>query len=70
MTGMVSFAAPNTRSVTHDVTNQPPPLAPYDAAADRALIEGLRREGAGWAEDDLIRLGRLAGSVEAQVWAD
>jgi len=70
MTGMVSFAAPNTRSVTHDVTNQPPPLAPYDAAADRALIEGLRREGAGWAEDDLIRLGRLAGSVEAQAWAD
>ena len=54
---MVSFAAPHTRSVTHDVTNQPPPLAPYDAAADRALIEGLRREGAGWAEDDLIRAG-------------
>ncbi|MFF7451655.1 MULTISPECIES: acyl-CoA dehydrogenase family protein [unclassified Streptomyces] len=55
---------------THDVTNQPPPLAPYDASDDTALLEGLRREGAGWAEEDLRRLGRLAGSAEAQEWAD
>ncbi|MEV0239706.1 acyl-CoA dehydrogenase family protein [Streptomyces sp. NPDC050674] len=55
---------------THEVTNQAPPLAPYDASDDTALLEGLRREGAGWAEEDLRRLGRRAGSVQAQEWAD
>ncbi|MGW7568234.1 DNA alkylation response protein [Streptomyces tendae] len=55
---------------THDVTNQPPPLAPYDASDDTALLEGVRREGAGWAEDGLRRLGRRAGSAEAQEWGD
>jgi putative acyl-CoA dehydrogenase len=54
---------------THKVTNQPPPLAPYDASQDTALLEGLRREGAGWAEDEVRRLGRLAGGEEAQEWA-
>lgn len=57
-------------SVTHDVTNQPPPLAPYDASDDRALIEGLRREGAGWAEPDVRRIGLLAGGAEAQEWGE
>ncbi|MGW2378567.1 DNA alkylation response protein [Streptomyces sp. NPDC001658] len=61
---------PHERSRTHDVTNQPPPLAPYDASEDTALLEGLRREGAGWAEQDIRRLGRVAGSAEAQEWAD
>ncbi|GAA2913216.1 MULTISPECIES: acyl-CoA dehydrogenase family protein [Streptomyces] len=55
---------------THDVTNQAPPLTPYDASDDTALLEGLRREGAGWAEEELRRLGRQAGSVQAQEWAD
>ncbi|MES5824100.1 DNA alkylation response protein [Streptomyces sp. RG80] len=55
---------------THDVTNQPPPLAPYDTSEDTALLEGLRREGAGWAEEDLRRIGRLAGSAKAQEWAE
>ncbi|NEE10524.1 DNA alkylation response protein [Streptomyces sp. SID7499] len=55
---------------THDVTNQTPPLTPYDASDDTALLEGLRREGAGWAEEDLRRLGRQAGSARAQEWAD
>ncbi|MFD5479791.1 acyl-CoA dehydrogenase family protein [Streptomyces hawaiiensis] len=57
-------------TVTHDVTNQAPPLTPYDASDDTALLEGLRREGAGWAEEDLRRLGRQAGSAQAQEWAD
>ncbi|MFJ1970133.1 DNA alkylation response protein [Streptomyces sp. NPDC087903] len=56
--------------VTHDVTNQPPPPAPYDASADTALLEGLRREGAGWAEEDIRRLGLTAGSAEAQEWGE
>jgi putative acyl-CoA dehydrogenase len=55
---------------THDVTNQAPPLTPYDASEDTALLEGLRREGAGWAEEELRRLGRLAGSAQAQEWAE
>jgi putative acyl-CoA dehydrogenase len=57
-------------SATHAVTNQPPPLAPYDASDDTALLEGLRREGAGWAEEDVRRLGRRAGSAQAQEWGD
>ncbi|HEV7886165.1 MAG TPA: acyl-CoA dehydrogenase family protein, partial [Acidimicrobiales bacterium] len=54
---------------THEVFNQPPPLADYDVfAADAALVEALRREGAGWAEDELGELGRVAGSPEAIEW--
>ncbi len=54
---------------THEVTNQAPPLVGHDTAQDPALLEGLHREGAGWAEDELHALGRLAGSAEAQEWA-
>jgi len=54
---------------THEVLNQPPPLAGYDVAwHDAALLEGVRREGAGWDEDRLRELGRLAGSDEAIAW--
>ncbi len=53
---------------THEVTNQVPPLVDFDAADHPALLEGLRREGAGWAEDELRALGRLAGSAQAQEW--
>src|SRR4051812_32859331 len=55
---------------THEVINQPPPLVGHDVADDAALAEAVVREGAGWALDDLHRLGRLAGSAEAQRWAD
>jgi putative acyl-CoA dehydrogenase len=52
---------------THEVTNQPPPLSGYDVfGADVALAEGLEREGAGWALDELHEIGRLAGSESAQ----
>jgi putative acyl-CoA dehydrogenase len=47
---------------THEVLNQPPPLEDYDVADDPALLTALRREGAGWAEDEVRVLGRLAGS--------
>jgi putative acyl-CoA dehydrogenase len=53
---------------THEVTNQVPPPHGYDAAADPALLEGLRREGAAWAEDELHELGVLAGSEQAAEW--
>ncbi|MDH6492336.1 putative acyl-CoA dehydrogenase [Streptomyces sp. SAI-127] len=66
---MVSMPAPE-QAATHTVTNQPPPLTPYDASDDPVLLEGLRREGAGWAEEGIRRLGLRAGSAEAQEWAE
>lgn len=68
--GLGAPASPASLDSTHVVTNQPPALAPYDAAQDAALLEGLHREGAGWAEADLQRVGLLAGSIEVQEWAD
>jgi putative acyl-CoA dehydrogenase len=61
---------PATTAATHEVTNQAPPLAGHDVAADAALLAGLDREGAGWHVDALHRLGRLAGSAEAQQWGE
>lgn len=55
---------------THEVTNQAPPLTGHDVADDPVLLEGLRREGAGWYADDLHRLGRLTGSEQVQRWAE
>ena len=54
---------------THDVTNQAPPLEGYDVAADQALLDALRREGADWAAKDLNELGELAGSSETATLA-
>ncbi|MDB5093961.1 MAG: fadE8 [Candidatus Eremiobacteraeota bacterium] len=55
--------------VTHEVTNQPPPLVGYDVAApDAPLLEGIRREGAAWDEAGLHALGERAGSAESIAW--
>ena len=48
---------------THEVMNQPPPLTGYDVADDAAMLDALRREGAGWAEPAVRELGALAGSA-------
>ncbi|MFE5971536.1 acyl-CoA dehydrogenase family protein [Streptomyces sp. NPDC056460] len=53
---------------THEVTNQVPPLTGYDVSADPALLEALRREGAGWAEAEVRELGARAGGAQAQDW--
>ncbi|MFV6029384.1 acyl-CoA dehydrogenase family protein [Streptomyces sp. NPDC056264] len=53
---------------THEVTNQVPPLTGYDVSADPALLEALRREGAGWAEAEVRELGARAGGTQAQDW--
>jgi putative acyl-CoA dehydrogenase len=53
---------------THEVFNQAPPLTGYDVADDPVLLDGLRREGAGWAEPELHELGRRAGAEQAQEW--
>jgi len=51
---------------THEVTNQPPPLAGYDASDDPALFDALAVFGT---RADLARvgeIGRLAGAAHAQ----
>ncbi|HLU95844.1 MAG TPA: isovaleryl-CoA dehydrogenase [Thermobifida alba] len=55
---------------THEVFNQPSPLADHDVSADPALLEGLEREGGGWAVEEVRELGRLAGSARARSWAE
>ncbi|MBS3805284.1 MAG: isovaleryl-CoA dehydrogenase [Oleiphilaceae bacterium] len=51
-------------SATHKVENQPPALQDYNVfEQDLALGEGVRREGAGWAQADLETFGALAGSA-------
>lgn len=56
--------------LTHQVTNQVPPLVDYDASAHPILREALGRAGAVDASEALSRLGRLAGSAEAQRLGD
>jgi len=54
---------------THAVFNQPPPLENYNvAASDPVLMEALRREGAGWAEERVTAFGALAGQAETIAW--
>jgi putative acyl-CoA dehydrogenase len=49
--------------------NQPPPLPGYNIfASDATLVEAVRREGAGWAEDRLSRFGAIIGGEEAARW--
>jgi putative acyl-CoA dehydrogenase len=56
---------------THEVTNQPPPLENVNLfEQDSALVESVRREGAAWAEPDLVALGKLAGTAEVLRWGD
>src|SRR3954463_1554287 len=51
---------------THEVTNQVPPLVGADISTHPALIEGLHREGAGWAEGEVRALGALGNSAHWQ----
>jgi putative acyl-CoA dehydrogenase len=56
-------------STTHEVLNQAPPLTGFSTADDPALLEALRRDGAGWGERKVRELGALAGSEEVQEWS-
>ncbi|MGN6257249.1 MAG: acyl-CoA dehydrogenase family protein [Solirubrobacterales bacterium] len=50
-----------------EVANQPPPLVDYNVyAADRVLVEAVKREGADWAEGRISAVGELAGSERVQ----
>src|SRR3954463_6718203 len=56
-------------TTTHEVTNQPPPLADYDLfATNTPLVEALEREGAGWARERCSEVGRAWGAAEVQEW--
>ena len=49
---------------THEVFNQAPPFGDVNLfACDPGLREGVAREGAGWAEDALGRLGQQLGAA-------
>lgn len=52
-------------AATHDVINVGRELCDYNMyTQDAALREAVRREGAGWAHDDLSTFGALTGSAE------
>ncbi|HZF07762.1 MAG TPA: acyl-CoA dehydrogenase family protein [Thermoanaerobaculia bacterium] len=54
---------------THTVFNQTPPLADWNVfASDRVLVEALRREGAGWAEERTVAFGAVVGRAETVAW--
>jgi putative acyl-CoA dehydrogenase len=61
----------NAADATHIVTNQPPPLAGYNAwTGDRVLIAAAKRAQAGWIEPEASALGTLVGSERMQLLAD
>jgi len=63
---MSATEARPARWATHEVLNQPPPLADYNPfTADLALAEALIREGGEWGLDRVRDLGATLGSAEA-----
>jgi putative acyl-CoA dehydrogenase len=59
------FDAGQAAFQTHQVSNMTPPLANYNLfESDRALAEGVAREGAGWAAPELAAFGELLGREE------
>lgn len=56
---------------THQVTNQAPPLVDINCfGMDPVLQEGVVREGAPWAKQDLLEFGALVGSAQVQEWGE
>ena len=60
----------DTRSDTHEVLNQTPPLAGYNAWTADALLQGaVQREGGAWIDERAAALGALIGSESHQTLA-
>src|SRR4051812_42804222 len=56
-------------TTTHEVANQPPPLADYDLfSANVPLVEAVEREGAGWARERCAEAGRRGGPPGSRKW--
>jgi putative acyl-CoA dehydrogenase len=54
---------------THEVLNQPPPLAGYNVfEQDAALVEALEREAGGRGREHVRAVGEIAGGEEALEW--
>lgn len=54
---------------THEVLNQPPLLVEYNLyASNTALFEGVKREGAAWADKELSEFGATVGKAEVIEW--
>jgi putative acyl-CoA dehydrogenase len=66
---MSTVARPSASSfATHEVRNQVPPLEGRNLYLDNtALVEGLRREGGGWAHDRAAEVGAFWGG-EPMAW--
>ena len=61
----MAIAERRPAGATHEVFNQSAPLEGYNSfEADRPLVEGLRREGAEWAEQLCREFGAVCGSAE------
>ena len=59
----MSAFAPTARLATHEVTNQPAPLAGRNLyLTDIAMVEAVRREAGGWLDARAAKLGEAAGS--------
>ena len=54
---------------THAVFNQPPPFEEVNLfKTDQVLLEALRREGAGWAEERARAFGEIVGRRQTIAW--
>jgi putative acyl-CoA dehydrogenase len=68
---MATIRATTAPLVTHDVLNQPPPLAGRNLFEDNApLVEALDREGAGWAAERAREVGAFWGGEPYAVWGE
>ena len=57
--------------MTHEVTNQVPPLANYNLfSSDAALVSGVEREGAAWHRETLTRDGAALTTPDVLALAD
>jgi putative acyl-CoA dehydrogenase len=67
---MSTVARPeSTAFATHEVRNQVPPLEGRNLFLDhQALVDGLDREGGGWAHDRAAEVGAFWGGEPMQVW--
>jgi putative acyl-CoA dehydrogenase len=63
--GMAAHAAAPRDTPMHEITNQPPPLEPYDLfAGDTVLRDAAAREQAGWTAVKLAAFGKLLGAPD------